>query len=71
MLKFDLSDGHLLLEPGVSGRTPMGIFSRNDERAVIDEGAREIHKLMQADYLRGHRTDRPSRCELTAVEDVS
>jgi glutaryl-CoA dehydrogenase (non-decarboxylating) len=31
---------------------------------VIYEGPREIHKLMQADYLLGYRTDRPTRCEL-------
>ena len=31
---------------------------------VIYEGTREIHKLMQADYLLGYRTDRPTRCEL-------
>jgi glutaryl-CoA dehydrogenase (non-decarboxylating) len=31
---------------------------------VIYEGTREIHKLMQADYLLGYRTDRTVRCEL-------
>ena len=29
---------------------------------------REIHTIMQADYLLGYREDRPSRCELPAVE---
>jgi len=31
---------------------------------VIYEGTREIHTIMQADYLLGYRTDRPTRCEL-------
>ena len=34
--------------------------------AVIYEGTREIHKVMQADYLLGYRTDRATRCELPA-----
>ena len=33
---------------------------------MIYEGTREIHKLMQADYLLGYRVDRPTRCELPA-----
>jgi glutaryl-CoA dehydrogenase (non-decarboxylating) len=33
---------------------------------VIYEGTREIHKLMQADYVLGFRQDRPTRCELPA-----
>ncbi len=39
--------------------------------AVIYEGTREIHKIMQADYLLGYRTDRPSRCELPAWEGTT
>jgi len=31
---------------------------------VIYEGTREIHKLMQADYQLGYRTDRPTPGEL-------
>ena len=31
---------------------------------MIYEGTREIHKLMQADYVLGYREDRPTRCEL-------
>ena len=33
---------------------------------MIYEGTREIHKVMQADYLLGYRRDRPTRCELPA-----
>ena len=36
------------------------------EQSVREWGAREMHKLMQADYLLGYRTDRPTRCELPA-----
>ena len=49
---------------GYSDEYPVGRFYRNCKGAVIYEGTREIHKLMQADYLLGYRTDRPSRCEL-------
>ena len=35
---------------------------------MIYEGTREIHKIMQADYLLGYRTDRPIRCELPPCE---
>ena len=54
---------------GYSDEYPVGRFYRNCKGAVIYEGTREIHKLMQADYLLGYRTDRPTRCELppTAV----
>ncbi len=45
-----------------------GRFYRNCKGAVIYEGTREIHKLMQADYLLGYRNDRPTRCELPAWE---
>jgi glutaryl-CoA dehydrogenase (non-decarboxylating) len=53
---------------GYSDEYPVGRFYRNAKGAVIYEGTREIHKLMQADYLLGYRTDRPARCELPAVE---
>jgi len=49
---------------GYSDEYPVGRFYRNCKGAVIYEGTREIHKLMQADYLLGYRVDRPSRCEL-------
>ena len=53
---------------GYSDEYPVGRYYRNCKGAVIYEGTREIHKLMQADYLLGYRTDRPARCELPAVE---
>jgi glutaryl-CoA dehydrogenase (non-decarboxylating) len=49
---------------GYSDEYPVGRFYRNCKGAVIYEGTREIHKLMQADYVLGYRADRPTRCEL-------
>ena len=49
---------------GYSDEYPAGRFYRNCKGAVIYEGTREIHKIMQADYLLGYRVDRPTRCEL-------
>jgi glutaryl-CoA dehydrogenase (non-decarboxylating) len=49
---------------GYSDDYPVGRFFRNSKGAVIYEGTREIHKIMQADYALGYRTDRPTRCEL-------
>jgi glutaryl-CoA dehydrogenase (non-decarboxylating) len=49
---------------GYSDEYPVGRFYRNCKGAVIYEGTREIHKLMQADYVLGYRNDRPTRCEL-------
>jgi len=51
---------------GYSDEYPVGRFYRNCKGAVIYEGTREIHKIMQADYVLGYRTDRPTRCELPA-----
>jgi glutaryl-CoA dehydrogenase (non-decarboxylating) len=51
---------------GYSDEYPVGRFYRNCKGAVIYEGTREIHKLMQADYVLGERQDRPTRCELPA-----
>ena len=53
---------------GYSDEYPVGRFFRNCKGAVIYEGTREIHKVMQADYLLGYRADRPTRCELPAYE---
>jgi glutaryl-CoA dehydrogenase (non-decarboxylating) len=53
---------------GYSDEYPVGRFYRNAKGAVIYEGTREIHKLMQADYVLGYRTDRPLRCELPPHE---
>jgi len=49
---------------GYSDEYPVGRFYRNCKGAVIYEGTREIHKIVQADYLLGFRHDRPTRCEL-------
>ena len=54
---------------GYSDEYPVGRFYRNCKGAVIYEGTREIHKLMQADYLLGYREDRPARCELPPYRD--
>jgi glutaryl-CoA dehydrogenase (non-decarboxylating) len=53
---------------GYSDEYPAGRFYRNCKGAVIYEGTREIHKIMQADYLLGYRADRPTRCELPAYK---
>ena len=53
---------------GYSDEYPVGRFYRNAKGAVIYEGTREIHKLMQADYVLGYRTDKPLRCELPKAE---
>jgi glutaryl-CoA dehydrogenase (non-decarboxylating) len=53
---------------GYSDEYPVGRFYRNCKGAVIYEGTREIHKIMQADYLLGYRNDKPTRCELPAWE---
>jgi len=49
---------------GYSDEYPVGRFYRNAKGAVIYEGTREIHKLMQADYVLGYRADKPLRCDL-------
>jgi glutaryl-CoA dehydrogenase (non-decarboxylating) len=49
---------------GFSDEYPAGRFYRNAKAAVIYEGTREIHKIMQADYALGHRQDKPRRVEL-------
>src|SRR6186713_2913954 len=49
---------------GYSDEYPVGRFYRNCKGAVIYEGTREIHKIMQADYLLGYRMDKPTRCDL-------
>ena len=51
---------------GYSDEYPVGRFYRNCKAAVIYEGSREIHKLMQADYALGYRQDKPRRVELPA-----
>ena len=53
---------------GYSDEYPVGRFYRNCKGAVIYEGTREIHKVMQADYVLGYRTDRPTRCDLPPIQ---
>jgi len=49
---------------GYSDDYPVERFYRNSKGAVIYEGTREIHTLMQADYALGFRQDRPTRAQL-------
>jgi glutaryl-CoA dehydrogenase (non-decarboxylating) len=53
---------------GYSDEYPVGRFYRNAKGAVIYEGTREIHKIMQADYVLGYRADKPLRRELPPVK---
>ena len=52
---------------GYSDEYPVGRYYRNCKGAVIYEGTREIHKLIQADYVLGYRVDKPTRCELPPI----
>jgi len=54
---------------GYSDEYPVERYFRNAKGAAIYEGTREIHKLMQADYLLGFRTDRAPRCLLPAYQE--
>lgn len=49
---------------GYSDDYPVERFYRNSKGGVIYEGTREIHTLMQADYVLGYREDRPARVTL-------
>ncbi|AQQ54378.1 acyl-CoA dehydrogenase family protein [Planococcus lenghuensis] len=44
---------------GYSDEYPVARFLRNSKAPVIYEGTREIHTLMQADYVLGSREDKP------------
>ncbi len=55
---------------GYSDEYPVGRFYRNCKGAVIYEGTREIHKLMQADYVLGYRVDKPTRCALPPYREA-
>jgi len=54
---------------GFSDEYPAGRFYRNSKAAVIYEGTREIHKVMQADYALGYRRDKARRVDLPAFTD--
>ncbi|MCC7023857.1 MAG: acyl-CoA dehydrogenase family protein [Thermomicrobiales bacterium] len=53
---------------GYSNEYPVERFWRNSRGAVIYEGTREIHTLLQADYALGYRQDRPLRCPQPPAE---
>jgi glutaryl-CoA dehydrogenase (non-decarboxylating) len=56
---------------GFSDEYPAGRFYRNSKAAVIYEGTREIHKIMQADYALGYRQDKARRVELPAYRPAA
>jgi glutaryl-CoA dehydrogenase (non-decarboxylating) len=47
---------------GFSNEYPVERYLRNSRGAVIYEGTREVHQLLQADYALGYREDKPLRC---------
>ena len=47
---------------GYSNEYPVERYWRNSRGAVIYEGTREIHTIVQADYALGYRQDKPLRC---------
>lgn len=55
---------------GYSNEYPVERHLRNSKAPVIYEGTREIHTLMQADYVLGYRKDRPLRRTLPPWEGL-
>ena len=53
---------------GYSDEYPVERFYRNSKGASIYEGTREIHTLMQADYVLGFRHDKQLEMDLPVVE---
>lgn len=53
---------------GFSDEYPVERFYRNSKGASIYEGTREVHTLMQADYVLGFREDKELERELPRVE---
>ena len=53
---------------GYSDEYDVERYLRNSKGAVIYEGSREVHQLMQAQYALGYREDKPLRCELPAYD---
>ncbi len=49
---------------GYSDEYDVERYMRNARGAVIYEGTREVHQLLQAQYALGYREDKPLRCEL-------
>ncbi len=56
---------------GYSDEYDVERYLRNSKGAVIYEGTREIHQLMQGQYALGFRQDRPLRRELPAYDPVA
>jgi glutaryl-CoA dehydrogenase (non-decarboxylating) len=55
---------------GYSDEYDVERYLRNSRGAVIYEGSREIHQLVQASYALGYRQDKPLRCELPKYDAV-
>jgi len=53
---------------GYSDEYDVERYLRNSKGAVIYEGTREIHQLMQGQYALGYREDRPLRREMPAYD---
>lgn len=53
---------------GYSDEYPVERYLRNSKAPVIYEGTREIHTIMQAEYVLGYRKDKPLRKMLPAWE---
>jgi alkylation response protein AidB-like acyl-CoA dehydrogenase len=49
---------------GYCDEFPVERYFRNARGAIIYEGTREIHTLIQAEYALGYREDKPLRCSL-------
>lgn len=47
---------------GYTSLQPLERYWRNARGALIYEGTREVHKIIQAEYALGYRQDRPLRC---------
>ena len=47
---------------GYSSEYPVERYLRNSRGAMIYEGTREVHQLVQGGYVLGYRVDRPLRC---------
>jgi len=55
---------------GFSDEYDVERYLRNSKGAVIYEGSNEIHRLIQASYALGWRTDRPLRKEMPAYDEA-
>ncbi len=52
---------------GYSNEYPVERYWRNARGAVIYEGTREIHKIVQGEYALGFRQDKPFRCPAPGI----